>query len=288
MMPNIRMVTKVEYDGVYFDPVNFTTSREAIEANIKEYKEELSKLWNVPVTFKFESSKELGDLFKQMGWPMIEMSKDGTYGTGDQVLTEYEAQDRPGIKIMKNLRSYKVALNTFIEGWGELLEQHEDGTWRIHPNCNCFGVVSYRHSMRDPNFQQLPSSSAMASHIKKLFTVPNNDKENWLLLAADYGSLQMRGAMSDEGLNKNGVDPICLEIYGPTGHQDSHSATAFSVFCDSIHQEVIDITDDNGKVISFLPDQKIKVNRKNLNGDIEELIIKGEMFVETDEWIDYV
>jgi DNA polymerase I-like protein with 3'-5' exonuclease and polymerase domains len=287
MMPNIRMVTDVEYEGVYFDKEQFAISGQAIKEKIAELKKELAETWNVSEKFLFESPKELGILFKKMGWPMIEESKAGDFKTSDFVLTEYEAQGKPGIKTLKDLRSYNVGLGTFIEGWGNLLELHEDGSYRIHPNCNCFGVVSFRHSMTNPNFQQMPSSSIMSSYIKKLFTVPDNDKENWLLASADFSSLQMRMGMADEGLNKNGIDPVSIEVYGSNGHQDSHSSTGFSVFCESVHQEIIDIEDENGKIISFLPQQKIKIKRKNLSGEIKEKIINGEMFVETDEFVNY-
>jgi DNA polymerase I-like protein with 3'-5' exonuclease and polymerase domains len=288
MIPNVQMIIDVEFEGVYFDNEQFNKSEKVIRNKIAELKAELAKLWNVQPEFPFESTKELGDLFQRMGWPKIAESKAGGYKTSDEVLTEYEARGMPGIKTLKDLRSYSIGLNTFINGWKEHLIDHGDGTYRIHPNCNCFGTKSYRHSMSDPNFQQLPSGAVMASSIKKLFTVPNNDIENWLLVEADFSSLQMRLAMQDEGLSPNGVDQVSYDLYGPTGNQDAHSTTGFNVFFQPLNQQIIEIEDENGKIIKFLPEQKIKVKRRGLVDENEELTIKGEQFLETDEFVGYV
>jgi DNA polymerase I-like protein with 3'-5' exonuclease and polymerase domains len=174
MIPNALVVTHVEYEGVYFSKKQFQISKTAIDKKIAELKQQLAKEWNIEPTFEFESTKKLGQLFKQMGWPEVEKSKLGEYKTSDVVLTEYERLKLPGIKTLKELRSYNVAKGTFIDGWGDFLIEHDDNTTRIHPNCNSFGTESFRHSMKDPNFQQLPSGSIMAPLIKKLFTVPPN------------------------------------------------------------------------------------------------------------------
>jgi len=179
MIPNANAVTDVEMEGIYFDPALFNDSEEKIRVKIKELKEILSKEWDVSVDFKFESTKELGLLFQKMGWPLISESKAGGYATSDAVLNEYELMGKPGIKTLKDLRSYNVALKTFIDGWRKWLIQHEDGTWRIHPSCNTFGTESHRHAMRDPNFQQIPSRGKMAPLIKRLFVAPPNEEDDW-------------------------------------------------------------------------------------------------------------
>jgi hypothetical protein len=288
MVPNVNEVTEVEFEGVYFDINQFDKSEQEIRNKIAELKKELSSLWGVPETFQFESTKELGELFEKLGWPKIEESKAGGFKTSDAVLTEYESQGKPGIKTLKDLRSYSIGLNTFITGWKQFIVEHEDGTYRIHPNCNCFGTSSFRHSMKEPNFQQMPSGAVIASAIKKLFSVPQNDKSKWLLVEADFSSLQMRNAMCDEGLNPRGVDQISFDLYGPSGNQDAHSTTGFSVFSESRNQQIIEIENENGKKIIFLPEQKIKIRRVNLSGEFEEIVIKGDHFIESDEFLEYV
>ena len=291
MVPNANIVAKVEFEGVYFNKEQFDKSEEAIVEKINDCKKKLSKLWNIDETFEFESTKKLGNLFQKMGWPCIETAKSGEYKTSDEVLTEYERLKKPGIKEMKDLRSYNVALNTFIKGWKEFLIQHPDGSWRIHPNCNVFGTESYRHAMKNPNFQQIPSGSVIASLIKKLFTIPPNITDeigsDWLLVDCDFTSLQMILAFADCGLNKKGIDQIAYDIYGETGHQDAHSATAFNTFCFPTHLPIIEIEDENGKKIFFGEDQKIKIKRLGLIDDDEEKVIKGKEFQCDDIFLEY-
>jgi DNA polymerase I-like protein with 3'-5' exonuclease and polymerase domains len=190
------MVSRVELKGVYFNKKQFEISSNKINDKIKELKEKLASEWHVDVNFEFESTQKLGRLFKQMGWPEIEQSKSGDYKTSDTVLTEYERLKMPGIKTLKELRSYNVAKGTFIEGWGDFLIEHPDGTNRIHPNCNCFGAESYRHAMNSPNFQQLPSGSVIAPLVKKLFYVPPN-VNNFVYKVTDGNGKVIEGLETD-------------------------------------------------------------------------------------------
>ena len=103
-------------------------------------------------------------------------------------------------------------------------------------------------------------------------------KEEWALVEADFGSLQMRLAMQDEALNRSGVDKICYDLYGPTGHNDAHSQTAFNIFCEALNREIIEL--DDGTI--FAPDQYIIVDR---GGQEQEIL--GEDYKETDTFVRY-
>jgi hypothetical protein len=204
MMPNANAVTEVEFEGVYFSLDQFDKAEKLFTKKIEGYKKKLSEDWKVPVTFEFESTQKLGQLFKQMGWPEVELSKAGEFKTSDTVLTEYERLKMPGIDTLKNLRSFNVAMGTFIKGWRKWIHRHEDGTDRIHPNCNCFGAESYRHTMSDPNFQQTPSGSTIAKDIKKLFiTPPSVDSEKMFKITQKYKTYF--GKAKDKIKTKRGV-----------------------------------------------------------------------------------
>lgn len=176
MMPNLEAVTDIEMEGVYFSRELFKSSTAMIDAKILEARKKMAEIWQVPETFRFESTKELGELFEKMGWDCIERSKAGIYSTSDDVLQEYKRLGMPGIEELKTFRSFMVAKNTFITGWGSFLVDHEDGTSRIHPSCNCFGTTSMRHAMNDPNFQQIPSHGKIAPFIKRMFVTPPAEK----------------------------------------------------------------------------------------------------------------
>lgn len=173
MIPNANAVTEIEIEGVYIDIEQFKISETFINEKIKELRKELSEIWKVPLDFKFESTTELGKLFEKMNFPQISVSKAGNYATGDDILTEYELLNIPGIKTLRKFRSYSVAQNTFINGYRDCFIEHEDGTVRMHANCNLFGTESFRHAMNDPNLQQTPSRGEISKYIKKLFATPD-------------------------------------------------------------------------------------------------------------------
>lgn len=172
MIPNARVMTMVQLNGSFFSRKNIAEQTKAIDAIIDEERSNLAQIWKVDKNFEFSSTDKLGKLFEKMGWPEIERNKKGVYSTSDPVLQEYERLGMPGIKNLKRFRSFMVARNTFVKGWSSFIIDHEDGTERVHPVMNLFGVVSFRHACNDPNFQQIPSAKEIAHLIKQFFVAP--------------------------------------------------------------------------------------------------------------------
>lgn len=137
----------------------------------------------------------------------------------------------------------------------------------------------------------------MALKIKK-----QEKYSDYLLVDADFRSLQMCLAMADEGLNVNGIDKVSYDIYQDEamtlrssgvelkdidwpnmkmGNNDAHSVTATNVFIKPTGKMVIDIVDnDTGEKFSFGEDQTIKIKR---NG--QDMEIKGKDFKEDDVFV---
>jgi hypothetical protein len=137
----------------------------------------------------------------------------------------------------------------------------------------------------------------MALKIKK-----QEKYSDYLLVDADFRSLQMCLAMADEGLNTNGIDKVSYDIYQDEamtlrssgvelkdidwskmkmGNNDAHSVTATNVFIKPTGKMVIDIVDnDTGEKFSFGEDQTIKIKR---NG--QDMEIKGKEFKEDDIFV---
>lgn len=137
----------------------------------------------------------------------------------------------------------------------------------------------------------------MALKIKK-----QEKYSDYLLVDADFRSLQMCLAMADEGLNVNGIDKVSYDIYQDEamtlrssgvelkdidwskvkiGNNDAHSVTATNVFIKPTGKMVIDIVDnDTGEKFSFGEDQTIKIKR---NG--QDMEIKGKDFREDDVFV---
>lgn len=172
MIPNLEVNIDAEINGVFFSKPKFEEADATLAKIIDECKDELSKAWNVPKTFKFSSTIELGKLFEKLGWPCPARGADGYYKTDDASLLEYERWKCPGIKTLRRFRSMSVGRNTFVKGWRQFLCDHKDGSTRISPSCNTFGTTSFRHSMNDPNFQQIPANGELSHIIKPLFCPP--------------------------------------------------------------------------------------------------------------------
>lgn len=172
MMQNLNVLIKIELNGVFFDKKKMAEVEKQNNEIIKNEANEMARLWNCSPDYEFSSTTKLGQLFKSMGWPCIEESKNGGYATSESTLREYKRLGYPGIDNLQKYRSFNVANNTFIKGWGQFVIDHEDGTSRVHQNTNSFGTVSFRHAQNDPNFQQIPSGGVISHGIKQFFCNP--------------------------------------------------------------------------------------------------------------------
>jgi hypothetical protein len=99
----------------------------------------------------------------------------------------------------------------------------------------------------------------------------------------------MNLAFGDCGINKDGIDAIAHSIYGPRGHSDPHSVTAFNTFCSPIHLNIIEIEDEEGHQYHFGEEQKIKIKRRGIIPEDDEVLeIEGKDFTFDDIFLDYV
>lgn len=106
----------------------------------------------------------------------------------------------------------------------------------------------------------------------------------YLLMTQDAASLEARVATADTALNEEGIDQALYSVYDPVhGHGDLHSQTALNTFCKSINMQINEFEDEKGNIWLCTDMQTIQVRR---NG--EELIVKGNEVLETDEIVGYV
>ena len=211
MIPNARVMTMVQLNGTFFDKGEIAKQEAYIDSIINEERENMAKCWNVQTNFEFSSTDKLGKLFEKLGWPEVERNAKGVYSTADNVLMEYDRLGMPGIKNLKRFRSFMVAKNTFCRGWEPFVIMHDDDTQRVHPNMNLFGVVSFRHSCNDPNFQQIPSGGEIAHSIKQFFKAPpsheyievEDDKGNKWNNSEYLNVITQRGSVPFEELKEN-------------------------------------------------------------------------------------
>ncbi len=121
-----------------------------------------------------------------------------------------------------------------------------------------------------------------------MLSITKTKKSDYLLVDADFRGLQMALAFADCGFNKNGMDKVAYDIFGPSGHCDAHSVTGFNTFISPVHGKILEITDKDGKKIIFGHEQKIRIKRKNLVGNEDVIDILGKEFKPDDEFVSYI
>ena len=124
----------------------------------------------------------------------------------------------------------------------------------------------------------------MACKITKEYTLKQG-KEEYLMLTADFGSLQMRLTTQDTTLNKSThgeCDPGLYEIYSEDSVcPDAHSATGKNTFVASINGQVYDIVLEDGSTVKMYQEMfaKIKRDGKDLTVKVKDLL-EGDDFIE--------
>ena len=125
MMPVYSDFIDMEFRGTCIDLDAQRAAQRYYEEKAADLRKQMAAAWGVKPSFKFESTKELGKLFQSLGWPAVELAKDGSYKTSDSVLNEYIRQGRPGIELLQKYRSIKVFINTFVGKGIDSLEFEE-------------------------------------------------------------------------------------------------------------------------------------------------------------------
>jgi DNA polymerase I-like protein with 3'-5' exonuclease and polymerase domains len=185
MVPAYTKFVKMEHTGMCIDYDYLLSVRQRLLKRIPEITKKLADIWGVPTTFKFNSTLELGKQIEKMGWPCVERSAAGNYATSDACIQEWKRQNQPGIKELIQLRELNSFLGTFIgmpsdtgnqedaTGWEQFVTYHpEDNSYRIHQSYLIMGTETMRCIGKDPNLQNVPVHSKLASEINRCITVP--------------------------------------------------------------------------------------------------------------------
>lgn len=134
-------------------------------------------------------------LFKQLGLPVIDLTKSKQPATGKDTLKalKHHTTDPNVISLLDALIDFSnvdIILNTFITAM-ENAALGSDGWYYLFGNFNLGGTVSGRLSSSNPNLQNLPSTgSKYAKVIKSCFQAP----PGWLFCGLDFSSLITRRA----------------------------------------------------------------------------------------------
>lgn len=232
-MPLLRILSKVERNGVLVDGKLLLEKSHAFEKRLKELEKEAYDI--AGKEFNLGSPKQLQTIFyEELGLPILKKTPKGQPSTAEEVLQEL-ALDYPLPKLILEHRGLSKLKSTYTD---KLPRMISDKTGRVHTSYHQAIAATGRLSSTEPNLQNIPIKSEEGRSIRTAFIAPKGCK----ILAADYSQIELRimaHLSQDKGLLKAFEEGL-----------DVHSATAAEVF-DVPLDEVTSNQRRNAKAINF-------------------------------------
>lgn len=202
VMPAARVFEEVDYGGLFINLENFEKTRIDLKEKIKKNEEELHKLYGGKRRVNWGSPTQVAQvLFDKLKLPVIEKTPTGKPGTGESVLLQLKGMHPIPDKLIE-WRGNNKLLNTYIEGWEELMV----GPY-LYLSTKLHGTVTGRYSSR---LHQVPRDGT----IRNLISAP----PGWTFICADFSQIELRLAADAS------QDPTLIKIFNEGG--DVHTETA--------------------------------------------------------------
>lgn len=179
-MPLVKVLAKMELNGIKCDANILKDMGDSIEVKIDELSKEIYKLCGVE--FNISSPKQLGNvLFETLALPYKGKKKD-SYSTSADVLEKLIGV-HPVIELILEYRNITKLYSTYLSGLSKYIL--DDG--KIHTIYKQTLTRTGRLSSVEPNLQNIPTRDELGRNVKKAF-LPTND----LFLSADYSQIELR------------------------------------------------------------------------------------------------
>lgn len=214
-VPLALVLAQMEYDGVSIDVDYLKSLSDELTKNILELEKHIFDI--AGMTFNVNSPKQVGEvLFEKLGIAAKKKRGKANYSTGAEILEEL-AQENKICEYLLSHRKFSKLKSTYTDSLPQLISR-KDG--RIHTSYNQTVTTTGRLSSSNPNLQNIPIRTEEGNKIRHAF-VPK-DRENGLLLSADYSQIELRllaHCSRDDSL----IEAFC-------SGEDIHTKTASSVF----------------------------------------------------------
>lgn len=231
-MPLTIVLAKMEHIGVSVDVAYLKELSDYMTEKLAELEDLIFQL--AGESFNINSPKQVAEvLFDKLE---LKSKKKKSRSTSAEVLEEL-AQEYEICEYILEHRKFSKLKSTYTDALPSLISKR-DG--RIHTTYNQALTVTGRLSSSNPNLQNIPIRTEEGNKIRSAFCA--EDKENWLILSADYSQIELRllaHVSGDEHL-----------IHAFTSGEDVHTMTAAKVF----GVEVNDVTKEmrrNAKAVNF-------------------------------------
>ena len=231
-MPLTVVLAKMEHTGVAIDVNYLKELSDYMTEKLAELEDLIYQL--AGESFNINSPKQVAEvLFDKLE---LKTKKKKSRSTSAEVLEEL-AQEYEICEYILEHRKFSKLKSTYTDSLPTLISKR-DG--RIHTTYNQALTVTGRLSSSNPNLQNIPIRTEEGNKIRSAFCA--EDKENWLILSADYSQIELRllaHVSGDEHL-----------IHAFTSGEDVHTMTAAKVFGVGIN----DVTKDmrrKAKAVNF-------------------------------------
>ena len=184
-VPLTFVLADMEYDGVSIDENYLHELTSYMNGELAKIEGKVYELAGAP--FNINSPRQVGEtLFDKMGLKAKKKRGKATYSTSATVLEEL-AQEHEIAQLILDYRRYAKLKSTYTDALPELIEKKDN---RIHTTYNQTVTTTGRLSSSNPNLQNIPTRTEEGNKIRNAF-VPK-DKENSLILSADYSQIELR------------------------------------------------------------------------------------------------
>lgn len=211
-LPTTEVLAKMEYTGVSIDKEYLHTLSEYMTQRLAELEEFIYQLGGG--IFNINSPKQVAEvLYDRLG---IKSKKKKSRSTSAEILEELALEYEICDYILQH-RKFAKLKSTYTDSLPTLISKRDN---RIHTTYNQALTVTGRLSSSNPNLQNIPIRTEEGNKIRNAFC--SADKENNLILSADYSQIELRLLAHISG------DEHLIEAFN--SNDDVHSLTASKIF----------------------------------------------------------
>ena len=230
-IPLTTVLGKMEYTGVAIDTSYLKTLSDFMKEKLAELEDFIYQLAGGP--FNINSPKQVAEvLYDKLGIKSKKRKRSTSAEILEELAGEYEICD-----FILQHRKFSKLRSTYTDSLPTLISKR-DG--RIHTTYNQATTVTGRLSSSNPNLQNIPIRSEEGNKIRNAFCP--QDRENYLMLSADYSQIELRLLAHVAG------DEHLIEAF--TKNIDVHTLTASKVFGVAIDEVTKDMR-RKAKAVNF-------------------------------------
>ena len=231
-MPLTVVLAEMEHTGVAIDVDYLKELSSYMTEKLAELEDLIYQL--AGESFNINSPKQVAEiLFDKLE---LKTKKKKSRSTSAEVLEEL-AQEYEICEYILEHRKFSKLKSTYTDVLPTLISKR-DG--RIHTTYNQALTVTGRLSSSNPNLQNIPIRSEEGNKIRSAFCA--EDKENWLILSADYSQIELRLLAHVSG------DEHLISAF--TSGEDVHTITASKVFGVGVNEVTKDMR-RKAKAVNF-------------------------------------